>query len=96
MSAKLLISPSLRAKCTQDYNQVASRLIVWNQPTFVRCLTISAGNITLTNEYRSGVGNHGPFLSDSGRIVQKGLDIAEYTDACLTTAPPRTRAPAST
>ena len=33
-----------------------------------------------TNEYRSGVVAHWPFLSDAGRIVQKDLDIAEYTD----------------
>jgi hypothetical protein len=37
-------------------------------------------NITETNEYRSGVGAHWPFLSDVRRIVQKDLDIAEYTD----------------
>ena len=37
-------------------------------------------NITETNEYRSGVGAHWPFLSDTRRIVQKDLDIAEYTD----------------
>jgi hypothetical protein len=36
--------------------------------------------ITETNEYRSGVGAHWPFLSDTRRIVQKDLDIAEYTD----------------
>ena len=41
---------------------------------------ISTDNITLTNEYRTGVGAHWPFLSDAGRIVQKDLDIAEYTD----------------
>ncbi len=28
----------------------------------------------------SRVGAHWPFLSDAGRIVQKDLDIAEYTD----------------
>ena len=27
-----------------------------------------------------GVGAHWPFLSDVGRVVQKDLDIAEYTD----------------
>jgi hypothetical protein len=43
-------------------------------------VTISTDNITLTNEYRSGVGAHWPFLSDAGRIVQKDLDIGEYTD----------------
>ena len=47
---------------------------------YCRLVTISTDNITLTNEYRSGVGAHWRFLSDAGRIVQKDLDIAEYTD----------------
>ncbi|WP_026046690.1 redoxin domain-containing protein [Sphingomonas sp. PAMC 26621] len=47
---------------------------------YCRLVTISTDSITETNEYRSGVGAHWPFLSDSRRIVQKDLDIAEYTD----------------
>src|SRR6476661_7071473 len=47
---------------------------------YCRLVTISTDNISETNEYRSGVGAHWPFLSDAGRIVQKDLDIAEYTD----------------
>ena len=47
---------------------------------YCRLVTVSTDNITETNEYRSGVGAHWPFLSDAGRIVQKDLDIAEYTD----------------
>ena len=47
---------------------------------YCRLVTISTDNITETNEYRSGVGAHWPFLSDAGRVVQKDLDIAEYTD----------------
>ena len=47
---------------------------------YCRLVTISTDNITETNEYRSGVGAHWPFLSDAGRIVQKDLDIAECTD----------------
>jgi peroxiredoxin len=47
---------------------------------YCRLVTISTDNITLTNEYRTGIGAHWPFLSDAGRIVQKDLDIAEYTD----------------
>ena len=47
---------------------------------YCRLVTISTDNITQTNEYRTGVGAHWPFLSDAGRIVQKDLDIAEYTD----------------
>ena len=31
-------------------------------------------------EDRSGIGAHWTFLSDSRRVVQKDLDIAEYTD----------------
>ena len=47
---------------------------------YCRLVTISTDNITETSEYRSGVRAHWPFLSDAGRIVQKDLDIAEYTD----------------
>src|SRR5580704_17760414 len=47
---------------------------------YCRLVTISTDNITQTSEYRSGVGAHWPFLSDAGRMVQKDLDIAEYTD----------------
>src|SRR6266568_3815383 len=47
---------------------------------YCRLVTISTDNITQTNENRSGVGAHWPFLSDAGRIVQKDLDIAEHTD----------------
>jgi peroxiredoxin len=47
---------------------------------YCRLVTISTDNLLETNEYRSGVGAHWPFLSDAGRTVQKDLDIAEYTD----------------
>jgi peroxiredoxin len=47
---------------------------------YCRLVTISTDNIFETNENRAGVGAHWPFLSDVGRIVQKDLEIAEYTD----------------
>src|SRR5271156_1779010 len=47
---------------------------------YCRLVTISTDNITVTNEYRTGVGAHWPFLSDVARTIQKDLDIAEYTD----------------
>ncbi len=47
---------------------------------YCRLVTISTDNLLETNEYRSGVGAHWPFLSDAGRVLQKDLDIAEYTD----------------
>jgi peroxiredoxin len=47
---------------------------------YCRLVTITTDNLLETNEFRTGVGAHWPFLSDPGRIVQKDLDIAEYTD----------------
>ena len=47
---------------------------------YCRLVTITTDNIIETNEFRSGVGAHWSFLSDPRRIVQKDLDIAEYTD----------------
>jgi peroxiredoxin len=47
---------------------------------YCRLVTISTDNITETSEYRTEVGAHWPFLSDPRRVVQKDLDIAEYTD----------------
>jgi len=47
---------------------------------YCKLVTISTDNLLDTNEFRSGMGAHWPFLSDSGRKVQKALDIAEYTD----------------
>jgi len=47
---------------------------------YCRLVTITTDNIIETNEFRSGVGAHWPFLSDPRRVVQRDLDIAEYTD----------------
>jgi peroxiredoxin len=47
---------------------------------YCKLVTISTDNLLETNEFRTGVGAHWPFLSDPGRKVQKDLDIAEYTD----------------
>lgn len=47
---------------------------------YCRLVTVTTDNIIATNEYRSGVGAHWPFLSDARRVIQKDLDIAEYTD----------------
>ena len=47
---------------------------------YCKLVTISTDNLLDTNEFRSGMAAHWPFLSDPGRKVQKDLDIAEYTD----------------
>ena len=47
---------------------------------YCRLVTITTDSIIETNEYRAAVSAHWPFLSDSRRVIQKDLDIAEYTD----------------
>jgi peroxiredoxin len=42
---------------------------------YCKLVTISTDGIIETNEFRSGVGAHWPFLSDRRRVVQKDLDI---------------------
>jgi peroxiredoxin len=50
------------------------------QVGYCRLVTLSTDNLLETHEFRSGVGADWTFLSDPGRVVQKDLDIAEYTD----------------
>jgi peroxiredoxin len=47
---------------------------------YCRLVTVSTDNLSETNEFRTGIGAHWTFLSDAGRVIQKDLDIAEYTD----------------
>lgn len=47
---------------------------------YCRLVTISTDSIVETAEYRTGVGAHWPFLSNAGRVIQRDLGIAEYTD----------------
>ncbi len=68
--------------CPKDRRQTEGLVQLHSEieVAYCRLVTISTDNITETNEYRSGAGAHWTFLSDAGRIVQKDLDIAEYTD----------------
>ena len=68
--------------CPKDRRQAEGLVQLYREleVAYCRLVTISTDNITQTNEYRTGVGAHWPFLSDAGRVVQKDLDIAEYTD----------------
>ena len=47
---------------------------------YCRLVTITTSTPQETFNYRSGVGAEWPFLADVERIVQRDLDIAEYTD----------------
>jgi peroxiredoxin len=47
---------------------------------YTQLATISTDAHHTSQEFRLSVGAHWPFLSDPGRIVQRDLDIQEYTD----------------
>jgi peroxiredoxin len=68
--------------CPKDRRQAEGLVQLHHEMevAYCRLVTISTDNLMATNEFRTGVGAHWPFLSDAGRIVQKDLDIAEYTD----------------
>src|ERR1700722_11019401 len=78
----MILCPRRGGFCPKDRRQ-AELLVQLHRELevgYCRLVTISTDNIFETSEYRSGVGAHWPFLSDSGRTIQKDLDIAEYTD----------------
>ena len=47
---------------------------------YTQVATIATDDHHTLQEFRASVGAQWPFLSDPGRIVQKDLDIQEYTD----------------
>jgi peroxiredoxin len=78
----MVVILSRGAYCPKDRRQHEGLLQLHHEMEvgYCRLVTISTDNITDTNEFRTGVGAHWPFLSDPRRIIQKELDIAEYTD----------------
>jgi peroxiredoxin len=68
--------------CPKERRQAESLLALHREIEvgYCRLVTISTDNLTETSEFRTGVGAHWPLLSDARRVVQKDLDIAEYTD----------------
>jgi len=48
--------------------------------SYTKIATISTDTHHTSQEFRNSVGAQWPFLEDPGRIVQKDLDIQEYTD----------------
>ena len=60
----------------QDLARFQSKLAV----AYTRIATIATDEHHTLQEFRASVGAQWPFLSDPARIVQKDLDIQEYTD----------------
>lgn len=78
----MVVVLSRGAFCPKDRHQAEGLIQLHREMEVGYCqlVSISTDNLTETNEYRSGVGAHWPFLSDAGRVVQRDLDIVEYTD----------------
>jgi peroxiredoxin len=78
----MVVVLSRGAYCPKDRRQAEGLLQLHREMEvgYCRLVTISTDSLMATNEYRTGVGAHWPFLSDAARVVQKDLDIAEYTD----------------
>jgi len=48
--------------------------------SYTKLATISTDDDHLLKEFRASIGAQWPFFSDPGRVVQKDLEIQEYTD----------------
>jgi len=68
--------------CPKDRRQLRNLVELYPEikVAYTKVVTISTDNLLETNEMRDALGAAWPFLSDAGRVVQKDLDIAEYTD----------------
>lgn len=79
----MIVVLSRGAFCPKDRRQHEGLLQLHHEMEvgYCRLVTISTDNITETNEFRTAVGAHWPFLSDPRRVIQQDLDIAEYTDS---------------
>jgi peroxiredoxin len=78
----MIVVLSRGAYCPKDRRQLEGLVQLHRELVvgYCRLVTISTDHLLETNELRSGLAAHWPFLSDPGRKVQKDLDIAEYTD----------------
>lgn len=81
-SDPMIVVLSRGAYCPKDRRQAEGLVQLHREMEvgYCRLVTISTDNLLETNENRSGIAAHWPFLSDPGRKVQQDLDIAEYTD----------------
>jgi peroxiredoxin len=68
----------------KDQRQHEGLVQLWSEMKpgvgYCRMVTITTSDPQETYNYRSRVNAGWPFLSDTGRIVQRDLDIPEYTD----------------
>jgi peroxiredoxin len=68
--------------CPKDHQQHFELAAFYSKiaVAYTQIVTISTDDIVQTLEFRASVGAQWTFLSDADRLVQKDLDIQEYTD----------------
>lgn len=68
--------------CPKDRQQLHQLVAFASQCRvgFTRLVSISTDNLVQSNDLRLGVGATWPFLHDTQKIIQKELEIEEYTD----------------
>jgi peroxiredoxin len=80
----MIIVLAREAYSAKDQRQHEGLVQLWNEMKpgvgYCRMVTITTTDPQETLNYRSGVAAEWPFLSDPDRIVQRDLNIQEYTD----------------
>jgi peroxiredoxin len=80
----LVIVLAREAYSAKDQRQHEGLAQLWREMKpgvgYCKLVTITTSDLQETFDYRSGVAAEWPFLSDPGRLVQRDLDIEEYTD----------------
>jgi peroxiredoxin len=80
----IIIVLAREAYSAKDQRQQEGLAELWREMKpgvgYCQLVTITTSDPQETFNYRSGVGAEWPFLADPDRIVQRDLDIAEYTD----------------
>lgn len=68
--------------CPKDHRQHAELVDFYPQiaVAYTAIVTISTDTVATSRTFRKAVGAQWPFLADPGRVVQRALDIAEYSD----------------
>jgi peroxiredoxin len=68
--------------CPKEHQQHLQLVAFYPQinVAYTKIATISTDDHHTSLEFRNSMGAQWPFLSDPGRIVQRDLDIQEYTD----------------
>jgi peroxiredoxin len=95
-SDPMIIALAREAHSAKDQIQQRGLAELWKEIKpgvgYCRLVTITTSTPQETFNYRSGIGAEWPFLSDPEGVLQRDLDICEYTD---TTRWSRTQSSAS-